>query len=352
MRRTNTAFMVLIVIFVVVALVLMFRRGEEPAEDGTGEAGDIARRDDAATVDTGEETEDWAGRGTGTTTTDTTGTTTADTTGTADTTTTTDTTDTTGTTVTDTTGTTDTTGAADWVTGDTGTTTDRTTTDTTDTTGTTTTDTTDTAATTDTTTTDTTDETGTTGTGDTRTTDWITTGTGTTDTTGTTTTDTTDTTGTTTAWPGGTTGTREHVVVRGDTLAGIAKEYYGRETAWRVIYEANRDRLANPHKLKLKMRLRIPPAPPRRTTTTTTPAPTGTAAPGQRTYTVRKGETLSSIARKLYGAEGKWPRLMEANRERLNLERPEDLKEGHVLVVPKDGAAKAPREETTESIFR
>lgn len=47
-------------------------------------------------------------------------------------------------------------------------------------------------------------------------------------------------------------------VKEGDTLAGIAEKFYGTRTAWKRIYQANRDRLANPNALKVGQELTIP----------------------------------------------------------------------------------------------
>lgn len=46
----------------------------------------------------------------------------------------------------------------------------------------------------------------------------------------------------------------------GDSLSSIADKYYGDESKWRIIYEANRDVIGNdPGALELGARLRIPP---------------------------------------------------------------------------------------------
>lgn len=53
-----------------------------------------------------------------------------------------------------------------------------------------------------------------------------------------------------------------YVVKHGETLSAIAKHYYNDARLWRVIYNANRDRIgSNPDKLKAGTRLVIPPAP-------------------------------------------------------------------------------------------
>ena len=53
-------------------------------------------------------------------------------------------------------------------------------------------------------------------------------------------------------------GERTHVVVRGDTLSGIAKQYYGKASLYMKIFEANRDILDNPDLIKVGQKLRIP----------------------------------------------------------------------------------------------
>jgi len=49
-----------------------------------------------------------------------------------------------------------------------------------------------------------------------------------------------------------------HVVAKGDTLGAIAKTYYGKAGAYMKIFEANRDILDDPDKIKPGQKLRIP----------------------------------------------------------------------------------------------
>jgi nucleoid-associated protein YgaU len=49
-----------------------------------------------------------------------------------------------------------------------------------------------------------------------------------------------------------------HVVVSGDTLSGIAKNYYGKAGLYMKIFEANKDILTNPDVIKVGQKLRIP----------------------------------------------------------------------------------------------
>jgi nucleoid-associated protein YgaU len=51
-----------------------------------------------------------------------------------------------------------------------------------------------------------------------------------------------------------------YIVVAGDTLSKIAKQYYGNANKYQAIFEANRPLLAHPDKIYPGQVLRIPPA--------------------------------------------------------------------------------------------
>jgi nucleoid-associated protein YgaU len=53
-------------------------------------------------------------------------------------------------------------------------------------------------------------------------------------------------------------GDRVHNVVSGDTLSAMAKKYYGDASKYNKIFEANRDQLNDPDKIKVGQRLKIP----------------------------------------------------------------------------------------------
>lgn len=57
-----------------------------------------------------------------------------------------------------------------------------------------------------------------------------------------------------------------------------------------------------------------------------------TLGAGQRTYTVVKGDTLSAIAQREYGAAGKWKAIYEANRDKIS--NPDLIQPGQVLTIP------------------
>lgn len=56
-----------------------------------------------------------------------------------------------------------------------------------------------------------------------------------------------------------------YTVVAGDNLSKIARHFYGKASAWPKIFEANRDQLDDPDRIKPGQVLRIPsiePEPP------------------------------------------------------------------------------------------
>jgi nucleoid-associated protein YgaU len=51
---------------------------------------------------------------------------------------------------------------------------------------------------------------------------------------------------------------RTHEVASGDTLSAIAKRYYGNASQYMKIYNANRDQLSDPDKIRPGQKLKIP----------------------------------------------------------------------------------------------
>ena len=134
--------------------------------------------------------------------------------------------------------------------------------------------------------------------------------------------------------PAGEVKARTHVVRSGETLTGIAKEYYGAGASWRRIYEANRAVIPDPDRLGVGMKLTIPGVAAEVGSPATGTGSGGTeTARGARRHTVRSGESLRSIAKRYYGAEGGWRRIHEANRGRIG-EDPRRLKIGVTLIIP------------------
>jgi nucleoid-associated protein YgaU len=53
---------------------------------------------------------------------------------------------------------------------------------------------------------------------------------------------------------------RTYTVAKGDTLSAIAQSQYGAASKWRVIFEANRDKISDPDRIQPGQVLTIPPA--------------------------------------------------------------------------------------------
>jgi len=51
---------------------------------------------------------------------------------------------------------------------------------------------------------------------------------------------------------------RTHLVKKGETLSGIAQKYYGKASEYKKIFEANRDQLTDPDKIREGQSLQIP----------------------------------------------------------------------------------------------
>lgn len=83
-----------------------------------------------------------------------------------------------------------------------------------------------------------------------------------------------------------------------------------------------------------------PSAPALKAAAPTQPAPKP-AKLAARTYTVQSGDTLSKIARTVYGDVTKWRIIYNANRSKMKSER--DLKIGQALIIPRLGVDDKPR---------
>jgi nucleoid-associated protein YgaU len=141
---------------------------------------------------------------------------------------------------------------------------------------------------------------------------------------------------------------RTYTVGAGDSLWTIAKKVTGKGSNARAIFEANRDRIQNEDDLlRVGMVLTIPAAlggahAPAVEVSIPQPAPETGAAnppgnaippPPAKTYKVKAGDTLSSIAKELLGDSNKWTTIYKANKDKMS--HPDTLTEGMELVIPR-----------------
>lgn len=119
-----------------------------------------------------------------------------------------------------------------------------------------------------------------------------------------------------------------YVVEPGDTFAAIAEKVYGDERFWVDIAQANPT--IDPKRLKIDQVLQMPPA-----KDLVSPSPESTASDraGEVRYTVRPGDSLSSIAQQYYGDPNAWRIIFNANREAMG-NNPDAIEAGKILVVP------------------
>jgi len=111
-----------------------------------------------------------------------------------------------------------------------------------------------------------------------------------------------------------------HVVQAGDDLWSLAKRYYGDGRDWRKIAAANPTVLTGgPDRLQIGWRLKIPDL--------------DQDVPGSgRMITVRRGDTLSSLAERELGSSARWTDIFQINRAQLS--DPDELAVGMRLVLP------------------
>jgi len=135
--------------------------------------------------------------------------------------------------------------------------------------------------------------------------------------------------------------TTEYTIQSGDTFSSIAKQLYGDEKKWTAIAQANP--LVDPARLKVGQTIRLPDleayAKQRDEQLEAIKQAVSKPAGGEaKTVVVQPGDTLSHIARRVYGNGNLWSVIFQANQNQMAT--PDKLQVGMKLVVPpkpKDG---------------
>lgn len=122
---------------------------------------------------------------------------------------------------------------------------------------------------------------------------------------------------------------KTHTVASGELLGDIALKYYGSSKAWKKIQEANAG--VDPKNLKVGQKLIIPAAEPKATDSASSTVATGA---GERSYTVKSGDTLYVIAKKELGSASRWKEI-----EKLNNLSSSELRVGQAIRLPTSDTA-------------
>ena len=114
-----------------------------------------------------------------------------------------------------------------------------------------------------------------------------------------------------------------YTVKSGDTLWKIARQFYGNGAMWTKIYADNKSTIKNPNRIYVGQVLLIYPSIGDGTYITES---------GAKTYRVKRGDTLWSIAEEMYGKGKRWKKIYEANKGTLS--NPNKLYAGQILIIP------------------
>lgn len=135
-----------------------------------------------------------------------------------------------------------------------------------------------------------------------------------------------------------------HKVQYSDSLRKIARKYYGDESKWLLIFNANQNKIQDRNSIRIGTELIIPEEKTtiQKTkaeikTETTTPSLSQVvevedAKPTVRKHIIQQGDSLYTLATKYYSDGTKWNKIFNANRKILKDQK--SLKIGQELVIP------------------
>ena len=128
-----------------------------------------------------------------------------------------------------------------------------------------------------------------------------------------------------------------HKVKPNDSLFKISRKYYGDETEWYKIYEANKDEMSSPNTLYIGQELLIPEITLAKKITLSMETPFKEKQDNELSikitkHTVVSGDTLYHLARKYYDDATMWYKIYEANED--TIEDKSLLVKGQTLIIP------------------
>jgi nucleoid-associated protein YgaU len=109
-----------------------------------------------------------------------------------------------------------------------------------------------------------------------------------------------------------------YTVRPGDTLSRIAQQQLGDASRWPEIFLLNRGIIQHPDRISPGQVLTLPGTTPMH--------------PPPRIYVVRRGDTLSGIAKRELGDASRWPEIFERNRDVIS--DPDRIFPDQVLILP------------------
>ena len=129
-------------------------------------------------------------------------------------------------------------------------------------------------------------------------------------------------------------GLRTYQIQPGDTFEAIAEKLYGTARACSILVEANKDRAPDPNRLRIGQTIVVPEysAEPAVHEVPAAEQDSASFGAGERVYTVKDGDNLSSISEEFYGSSNQFSRIFEANKSRMS--SPDRLRVGMKLVIP------------------
>jgi len=125
-----------------------------------------------------------------------------------------------------------------------------------------------------------------------------------------------------------------HYIQEDETLAAIARKYYGDPNAYTRIVEANKKALPNPNVIRPGVRIVIPET---SADSSTSSQQRPATRPSQQikqydSYTIGEGDTLSSIAKRFFGSAKQWQKVYELNKD--VIDNPDRVAAGTTIRVP------------------